>query len=153
MAELKIGSVDVYVIQPAAGGWKVLLLRRAAGTRCPGTWETVHGTIEPNEEPEQAALREVREETGLRVERLYSITVQPFYLPSRHVVMLGVGFAAFVQDAPVTRGAEHDAAEWLSVEQALERFHWPRERDGLRDALKLLAGGSAGGAEDVLRVY
>jgi 8-oxo-dGTP pyrophosphatase MutT (NUDIX family) len=153
MAELRIGSVDVYVVHFAPDGWKVLLLRRSQGTRCPGTWETVHGTIEPNEEPEQAALREVTEETGLRVERLYSITVQPFYLPSRHVVMMGVGFAAFVRQTDISLDAEHDAHEWLSVNEALERFHWPRERDGLRDALKLLASGDAGPAEDVLRVY
>jgi 8-oxo-dGTP pyrophosphatase MutT (NUDIX family) len=153
MAELRIGSVDVYVIHPAKEGWKVLLLRRAEGTRCPGTWETVHGTIEVSEEPEHAAMREVTEETGLRVDRLYSITVQPFYLPKRHVVMLGVGFAAFVTETNFTLDAEHDSAEWLSIEAALDRFHWPRERDGLRDAMKLLAGGDAGAAEDVLRVY
>jgi 8-oxo-dGTP pyrophosphatase MutT (NUDIX family) len=141
------------VIDPAPEGWRVLLLRRSKATRCPGTWETVHGTIEANEEPEQAALREVTEETGLRIARLYSITVQPFYLPSRHVVMLGVGFAAFVQETQVLLDAEHDAAEWLTVDQALERFHWPRERDGLRDAVKLLASGDAGPAEDVLRVH
>ena len=153
MAELKIGSVDVYVIHPATEGWRVLLLRRSAGTRCPGTWETVHGTIEPDEEPEQAAMREVAEETGLRPGRLYSITVQPFYLPMRHVVMLGVGFAAFVDGTAFRLDPEHDKGEWLSIDDALERFHWPRERDGLRDAVKLLAGGNAGPAEDVLRVY
>jgi 8-oxo-dGTP pyrophosphatase MutT (NUDIX family) len=153
MAELRIGSVDVYVIHQAREGWQVLLLRRAAGTRCPGTWETVHGTIEANEEPEQAALREVQEETGLKVDRLYSITVQPFYLPKRHVVMLGVGFAAFVQRTDVRLDSEHDKAEWLSVDDALERYHWPRERDGLRDALNLVGAGDAGPAEDVLRVY
>jgi type II secretory ATPase GspE/PulE/Tfp pilus assembly ATPase PilB-like protein/8-oxo-dGTP pyrophosphatase MutT (NUDIX family) len=152
MAELKIGSVDVHVIHAARDDWKVLLLRRAADTRCPGTWETVHGTIEPNEEPEQAAMREVTEETGLRVDRLYSITVQPFYLPKRHVVMLGVGFAAFVQEKNFRLDPEHDTAEWLTVDQALDRFHWPRERDGLRDAVKLLGTGDAGPAEDVLRV-
>jgi type II secretory ATPase GspE/PulE/Tfp pilus assembly ATPase PilB-like protein/8-oxo-dGTP pyrophosphatase MutT (NUDIX family) len=153
MAELRIGSVDVYVIHPANDGWKVLLMRRSKDTRCPGTWETVHGTIEPDEEPEQAAMREVTEETGLRADRLYSITVQPFYLPQRHVVMLGVGFAAFVKETIVTLDSEHDASEWLTVDEALERFHWPRERDGLRDALKLIGSGDAGPAEDVLRVY
>jgi len=30
-----------------------------------GSWETVHGTIEPGETPVQASLRELREETGL----------------------------------------------------------------------------------------
>jgi type II secretory ATPase GspE/PulE/Tfp pilus assembly ATPase PilB-like protein/8-oxo-dGTP pyrophosphatase MutT (NUDIX family) len=154
MAELKIGSVDVYVIRPLPDGWRVLVLRRSENTRCPRTWETVHGSIDAGEEPEQAALREVAEETGLRVERLYSVTVQPFYLPRAHVVHLGVGFAAFASETgDVVLGTEHQSHEWLSVDDALERFHWPRERDGLRDAVKLLAGGNAGAAEDVLRVY
>ncbi len=154
MAELKIGSVDVYVIRPLTVGWRVLVLQRAANTRCPQTWEAVHGSIDAGEEPEQAALREVGEETGLRVERLYSVTVQPFYLARSHVVHLGVGFAAFVAEpATVTLGAEHQRHEWVSIDEGLERFHWPRERDGLRDAVKLLAGGNAGAAEDVLRVY
>ena len=97
-------------------------------------------------------MREVQEETGLKVDRLYSITVQPFYLPKRHVVMLGVGFAAFVKSLDVMLDSEHDSAERLTVDDALDRYHWPREREGLRDAMKLLAGGDAGAAEDVLRV-
>ena len=154
MAELRIGSVDVYVIRPLHAGWRVLVLQRGDDTRCPGTWETVHGSIDVGEEPEQAALREVGEETGLTVDRLYSITVQPFYLPRAHVVLLGVGFAAFVGEPGTVRlGTEHQAFDWLAVPDALERFHWPRERDGLRDAVKLLAGGDAGAAEDVLRVF
>jgi type II secretory ATPase GspE/PulE/Tfp pilus assembly ATPase PilB-like protein/8-oxo-dGTP pyrophosphatase MutT (NUDIX family) len=154
MAELRIGTVDVYVIRPLRDGWRVLVLQRGDDTRCPGTWETVHGSIEEGEEPEHAAMREVAEETGLTIERLYSVGVQPFYLPKSHVVQIGVGFAAFVAEpAAVVIGIEHQASEWLAVDDALQRFHWPRERDGLRDAVKLLANGDAGPAEDVLRVY
>jgi dihydroneopterin triphosphate diphosphatase len=154
MAELKIGTVDVYVIRPLRDGWRVLVLERADDTRCPGTWETVHGSIDEGEEPEHAAMREVAEETGLTIERLYSVGVQPFYLPKSHIVQIAVGFAAFVAEpTDVVVGSEHQASEWLSVEDARQRFHWPRERDGLRDAVKLLASGDAGPAEDVLRVY
>jgi type II secretory ATPase GspE/PulE/Tfp pilus assembly ATPase PilB-like protein/8-oxo-dGTP pyrophosphatase MutT (NUDIX family) len=153
MAELKIGSVDVFIIRPRPEGWLVLVLRRADNTRCPGTWETVHGTIEQGEEPEQAAQREVREETGLTPRRMYSLNVQPFYLPQRHVVMLGVGFVVFVDEPGlVTLDSEHDLSEWLTVDDAMKRFHWPRERDGLRDAVHLFSSGDGGGAEDVLRV-
>lgn len=154
MAELRIGTVDVYVIRPLPAGWQVLVLQRAENTRCPLTWETVHGSIEAGEEPQQAAVREVAEETSLQVDRLYSVTVQPFYLPRAHIVQLGVGFAAFVAEPGVVLlGTEHQGHEWLSVADALARFHWPRERDGLSDAVKLLAGGNAGAAEDVLRVF
>jgi dATP pyrophosphohydrolase len=152
MATLSIGTIDVYLVAPEPAGWQVLALQRSMETRCPSAWETVHGHIEEGEEPEDAAVREVREETGLAVQRLYSIGVQPFYLHKRHTVELAVVFAAFVQRGAVVLGPEHMRHEWLSPEAALERFIWPRERAALRDVMQLLAGGDAGAAEDVARV-
>jgi len=155
MAELRIGTVDVYVIALGAtvADWRVLVLQRSMDTRCPGSWETVHGHIEPGEEPEQAAVRELREETGLAPERLYNVTVQQFYLHKPHQLMLAVVFAAFVKPgAPVATASEHQNAEWLSVGQARERFQWPRERMALDEITQLLSTGNAGAAEDVMRV-
>ena len=154
MAKLEIGTIDVYVIQPrgAVDGWRVLTLQRAMDTRCPTAWEAVHGRIEPGEEPEGAALREITEETGLVVERLYNVTVQPFYLHPSHTVQLAVVFAAFVGPSEVRLGAEHQAYAWRSVAEALEVFAWPREQAALRDIVHLLKHGDAGAVEDVLRV-
>jgi 8-oxo-dGTP pyrophosphatase MutT (NUDIX family) len=154
MATVNVGTIDVFLISPRTDGWRVLTLQRAKTTRCPMAWETVHGRIEPGEEPEQAATREVHEETGLDVKRLYNVTVQPFYLHRTHTVELAVVFAAFVDPAAaVVLGEEHTRSEWLTPERALERFAWPRERDALRDILHLLRGGDAGPMEDVLRVF
>jgi 8-oxo-dGTP pyrophosphatase MutT (NUDIX family) len=154
MATVRVGTIDVYVIAPWPEGWRVLTLQRAMTTRCPTAWETVHGRIEPDEEPEQAAAREVLEETGLDIVRLYNVCVQPFYLHKSHTVELSVCFAAFVTPgAPVMLGEEHARHEWLTPEAALERFVWPRERSALREALQLLRGGDAGPVEDVLRVF
>lgn len=113
----------------------------------------MHGRMEAGEEPEHAAAREVREETGLEIERLYNVTVQPFYLHTSHTVQLAVVFAAFVAEpAEVTIGVEHQAHEWLSVPHAMRRFAWPRERAALREITEVLAAGHAGPVEDVLRV-
>ena len=98
MTSLTVGVVDVYAISPAASGWSVLVLQRAHDSRCPGAWETVHGYIEPGEHPEHAAVRELREETGLAADRLYNVTVQPFYLHGSHAVQLAVVFAAVVKE-------------------------------------------------------
>lgn len=154
MASITVGVVDVYVIRPTRPAWRVLVLQRASDTRCPSAWETVHGRIEAGETAEHGAAREVREETGLEIARLYNVTVQPFYLSATQTVQLAVVFAAFVDEPAVVRlGAEHVRCEWLSVAAASERFVWPRERVALGEIVTLLGTGDAGPVEDVLRVF
>jgi 8-oxo-dGTP pyrophosphatase MutT (NUDIX family) len=153
MTEFRIGVVDVYVIRAYRDEWLVLALQRGPNTRCPASWETVHGRIEPDERPEDAALREVREESGLAVDRLYSITCQPFYLHRSGVVQMAVVFAAFVREnSHVALGEEHQDSAWLTMADAAARFTWPREREALAHIAILLGSGDAGPAEDVLRV-
>ena len=153
VTQVTAGVVDVYVIRPLPEGWKVLTVQRAENTRCPGAWETIHGRLSPSEHPEDGAVREVREETGLDIARLYNVTVQPFYLHMFGTVQLAVVFAAFVDEpAEVKLSDEHQQYEWLSPHEASSRFIWPREREALSHILHLLAGGNAGPVEDVLRV-
>jgi len=153
MAQIEIGTVDVFVIAPRSAGWRVLALQRGTDTRCPGAWEPVHGHIEPGEEPEDAAIREVREESGLVVDRLYNACVQPFYLHKTHTLQLAIVFAAFVDEpGAVVIGPEHQRAEWLSVEDALLRFNFPAERQSLRTIVELLSTGNAGPVDDVMRI-
>jgi type II secretory ATPase GspE/PulE/Tfp pilus assembly ATPase PilB-like protein/8-oxo-dGTP pyrophosphatase MutT (NUDIX family) len=154
MTSIQVGTVDVFVIRPLPDGWRVLALRRAAGTRCPGAWEPVHGHIEDGEEPQEAAVREVREESGLSVERLYVVRVSPFYLRKTRSVEMAIVFAAFVSEpADVTIAVEHDAHAWLTVDEALVRYGFPGERASLREAAELLASGDAGAVDDVMRVF
>lgn len=156
---MRSGVVDVVVIAPRVDGhgrfraWRVLTLRRAAGTRCTGAWEIVHGRMEPGESAAHAAIRETREETGYDVQRLYSITVNPFYLPPIDTVDLAVVFAAVVDRAAVpVLGVEHDRAKWRSPARAQARLAWPRECEAVAHVVRLLAAGDAGHVEDVLRV-
>ena len=152
-AHAEVATVDAYVLRRARGQWETLALRRAGGTRCTGAWEAVHGHIEPGERPEDAAIREVLEETGFRVARLYNVAVQPFYLHTTGVVTLAVAFAAVIDAGVEARlGPEHDLAEWLSLDAARERMSWPRSRTALGDIAVLLASGDGGPVEDVLRV-
>ena len=152
LTKVRVGVVDVFVLRRRGDTWDALLLERAPGVRCPGAWEAVHGSIERGERPEDAAIREVQEETGLAIERLYNVTVHPFYLHQTTTVMLAVVFAAIVDDAPVRLSPEHARAEWMPVAQAEQRLAWPSERRNLRDIAFLLAAGDGGAVEDVLRV-
>jgi len=168
VTDVRVEIVDVYVLrfpeesQGMAGparprrqhGPEVLVLRRAPGLRSPGTWESVHGHVVAGEAPVAAALRELKEETGLEPERLYNLSrVETFYLHRRDLVALIPAFCALVPaGAAVRTSEEHDRAEWVEAEEAGRRFFWPRERRALADALQLFGGGDAGGAEDVLRI-
>jgi type II secretory ATPase GspE/PulE/Tfp pilus assembly ATPase PilB-like protein/8-oxo-dGTP pyrophosphatase MutT (NUDIX family) len=147
------GVIEVFVIRHNGGDWRVLLLQRAADGKRPLSWETVYGKIDRGERPERAAIRELKEETGLEPESLYNVTVSSFYLHQIQAIEMCITFAAFVSDdSAVALAEEHKACEWVSLQEACERFTWPREAQALRDARHLLARGNAGPVEDVLRI-
>jgi 8-oxo-dGTP pyrophosphatase MutT (NUDIX family) len=151
---VRVSIVDVVVARFGGAGLEVLLLRRAPGVRCAGAWEIVHGRIEPDERPEQAAAREVHEETALGIARLYNVTLGGFYLHHAGVLALSCVFCAIVDDRhdPVL-GVEHDAFRWLPVSVARDECAWPREREAMDHVAHLLRNGAdAGAVEDVLRV-
>ena len=102
-----------------------------------GRWLPPGGHVEPNELPDDAAVREVEEETGVRV-RLVGSRGVPVELPRQLVVPAGV------QIEPIRPGVEHidlvyfavplEGAERVSVEcAAAVRAAWygPEELDRL----------------------
>ena len=162
------GVVDIVVLAPfratpqtsasssskSADAWRVLTLQRGPDTRCTGAWEIVHGRIESGERPEDAAVREVLEETGLVTTRLYTITVNAFYLHRTSTVQMAIVFAAIVDSSiSVKLGVEHSASRWHSFGAASKKLAWPREREALAHVKQLLRTGDAGPVEDVLRVF
>jgi 8-oxo-dGTP pyrophosphatase MutT (NUDIX family) len=86
---------------------RVLVQLREPDKPCGGMWGLVGGHVEPGETPEDAARREVREETGFAVGNL---------TPFGHVIADGV--ERFVNharaDGEIVSG-ERVAYEWLSA--------------------------------------
>jgi type II secretory ATPase GspE/PulE/Tfp pilus assembly ATPase PilB-like protein/8-oxo-dGTP pyrophosphatase MutT (NUDIX family) len=153
MTKIEPGVVDIYLVDPTTTPWHVLVLQRANDTVRHGSWETVHGKTDQNETPEQAAFREVKEETGLSIQRLYNVMVHAFYLHATTTIQLAVVFCAFVDSTqPVKLSGEHQLYEWMSIADAPSRFTWPRAEQVLKEIQKLLGTGSAGPVEDVLRI-
>lgn len=154
MTAIRVCFVDTFVLRRGGGEWEVLVLRRSAHGRNPGSWETVHGTIEPGETPVQASLRELREETGFAPERFYNLSrIEGFYQHRTDELAIIPAFAAVVAaDAAPRLSEEHDAFVWLAPDEANRRFAWPRERRALGDVLSIVGAEGGGLLDDVLRV-
>jgi 8-oxo-dGTP pyrophosphatase MutT (NUDIX family) len=124
---------------------EILLLRRAPGRILPGLWQCVSGSVDGDERIALAALREVREETGLEgadIQALYDLDlVNQFHEPSYDAIVTAAIFAARVAaDARPVLSAEHDDARWVPVAEAYDEVIWPgyrtaieRIRDDLAD--------------------
>jgi dATP pyrophosphohydrolase len=140
MASVAANVVDVYPYRMRAGELELLALRRAAGMTLAGTWQAVSGLIEDGEAAWAAALRELREETGLAALRL--LTVEPlatFYVPWLDRVIIVPAFAAEVPDQPVVLSEEHDAFAWLARDEMIARMEWPSQRAAIRELAAVLA--------------
>jgi dATP pyrophosphohydrolase len=138
MPEVVSNVIDVYPFRRVEKGVEFLLLKRVAGVRLGGTWQAVHGRIEAGEAAWQAALRELKEETGLTPLGFWQIEfVNTFYLATEDRILICPCFAAEIAaDVDVVLSDEHTDFRWEPVEQALETFMWPGQRRAVREILE-----------------
>jgi dATP pyrophosphohydrolase len=121
-----------------------LLLRRVSTYG--GFWQPVTGSLEDGESHREAAVREVREETGVRAAMPDLIDLG---LINRFVIAPEwrgkyapgvthneeVCFALKVNDRAVLLDpVEHDAYVWVDYETALEMLYWDSSKKALRAA-------------------
>ena len=88
-------------------GGSVLLIKRGKPPR-EGQWSIPGGRIEPGETAVAAALRELREETGVEAELLGLVDVVDYIAPERHYVLVDYA-ARWLSGEPVAGGDATDA--------------------------------------------
>lgn len=79
------GAIDVAVCVVHDGAGRVLLAERTARQISAGYWELPGGKIDEGETPQQAAVRELEEEAGLRAEAVAPWVVYEHAFPTRRV--------------------------------------------------------------------
>jgi 8-oxo-dGTP pyrophosphatase MutT (NUDIX family) len=135
-------EVAIFVARPGLA--EVLVAHRIAVLG--GHWHVVAGAVEAGESPQQAAERELFEETGLLAPRetlesvhqfAYAIPGSAGSLGGRRVMPVVkrrvVCFIVEVEPSwePVLNW-EHDSYAWLSPALACERLRWPSMARALR---------------------
>ncbi|WP_150539376.1 dihydroneopterin triphosphate diphosphatase [Actinobacillus vicugnae] len=132
---------SVLVVIYAQNSGKVLMLQRQDD---PEFWQSVTGSLEPNEQPFKTALREVKEEVGIDIvaekftlidcNETVEFEIFPHfrykYAPEithcvEHWFLLGLPS----ERAPIL--TEHLAFEWLSPAQAIQRTKSPNNAQAI----------------------
>ncbi|MGD2146226.1 MAG: NUDIX hydrolase [Anaerolineae bacterium] len=115
-------TVDVVLLATGNGNLQVLLIQRH-GPPFEGRWALPGGFVELGESPEDAASRELEEETGVRGVRLEQMRAfgDPGRDPRGHVVtlvfwgLLDGDRAPGQPPCPVEAGSDADVARWWSI--------------------------------------
>lgn len=141
-------SVQVVIFADTSGERQYLLLRRIASHG--GFWQSVTGSLEPGETHLQAAVREVREETGidsaedkfieLGVINNFEIAPQwrQKYAPGV-VRNEEVCFGLKVDRCEILIDSrEHDAYRWAAYDRSIEMLYWDSSKRAFA-AVRLLA--------------
>ena len=122
--------IEAHVFRETGNGLEFLLLKRAEKEIYPGLWQMVTGKIEAEETAYQAALREIKEETGLSPERLWVVpNVNTFYSHEQNYISLLPVFAAKVEGSEkIIICEEHTESCWYNSDEAKKVLAWEGQR-------------------------
>ncbi len=121
---------------------RILLLRRADEN----AWCLPKGTVEPGEMLEETALREVQEETGLRVkllQPLQDVRYSFFWPPTSMNYDKTVSY--FLAEPVGGRLAPEegfDETRWVTRAEAMRLLHWPNDKAVVEKAFEAIASRS-----------
>ena len=134
-------SAGGVVLREGAAGAEVVICGRDADD----VWGLPKGTLDEGESLQEAAVREVSEETGLKVEIVKKIGVVEYWFSAdgvryhkwvHHYLMRATGGRTADHDA------EHDRVEWMPVDKAIGRLTFDNDKNMVRQAMSKLKGAS-----------
>lgn len=118
--------IEAHIFSETKNGIKYLLLKRSEKVIYPGLWQPVTGKIKKNETAYAAALREIKEETGIIPEKLWVMpNVNSFYNHEKDSINFMPVFGALIDfNKKIKISGEHIEYGWFTPEEAKKLLAW-----------------------------
>ena len=115
-------SIEAWIYHPEDG--EILLLK--VEDEKVSFWQPITGGIESGESPEEACLREIKEETGLVLHRsnltsLGDLTVKIDENLTIHKNL----FLVLTDQKEIQISDEHVGAQWIALDKVSSQLYWP----------------------------
>ena len=133
MNQIKVRVVDCYVYRRTDDGILFLLKKRNLNKIYEHLWQGVAGKIEEGETSSEAAIRELKEETGLSpVNMFVADHVSKFYEVHRDRINLVPVFGIEVDSEIINLSEEHISYKWVDINEALNTLAWNGQKKGIQ---------------------
>ena len=134
-----LNSAGGVIFRKTVAGFEAALI----ATKGKAIWTLPKGIIDKGEQPEAAAIREIREETGLTGKIVSPLDTKSywFYLKNENVKYRKTVVYFLVEYVNGTIGnacLEVDDAQWFALEDAMKKLSYKSDREVLNKAAELL---------------
>ena len=115
-------SIEAWIYHPEDG--EILLLR--VEDEKVSFWQPITGGIESGESPEEACLREIKEETGLILACSSLTGLGDFMVKIDENLTIHKNlFLALTEQKEIQISDEHVGAQWIALEKVSSQLYWP----------------------------
>ena len=132
MVDILVRIIDAYIFRQTDDRLNFLLLKRAETKIYEHLWQGVAGKIEEGETASEAAIRELKEETGFEPVRMFVADhVSKFYETHGDRINIVPVFGIEVDREDVTISEEHCEFKWVNFETARDTLIWKGQKEGI----------------------
>ncbi|QZA58513.1 bis(5'-nucleosyl)-tetraphosphatase [Candidatus Rhabdochlamydia porcellionis] len=131
-----IASFGIIPFRKLNGKWQVLLIQHLSGQH----WGFPKGRAKETETAQETAIRELKEETGLRVQQILSLKpfTESYYLQKKAKTVSY--FPALVTGVLECQPDEVVQARWFDLDEAIKKISFLESQNVFKQAKKYLDG-------------
>ena len=115
-------SIEAWIYHPE--DQEILLLK--VENESVSFWQPITGGIESGESPEEACLREIKEETGLLLACSDLTSLGDFMVKiDENLTIHKTLFLVLTEQKEIQISDEHVGAQWIALEKVSSQLYWP----------------------------